>query len=809
MQQITLHMIGNAHLDPVWLWRWPEGFHANKATFAAVLTLMRECDDFVFTSSSAAFYAWLEHHDPAMFAEIKQRVAEGRWQIVGGWWVQPDCNLPSGESFVRHALYGLRYFREKLGVRVTVGYNVDSFGHHAMLPQLLRKSGMDSYVFTRPDPSEQGLPGQVFWWESDDGSQVLAYRIPYEYNSGGQDLAPYIQRVAAEAKHPYNTLMCFYGVGNHGGGPTRENVASIRRWNANPAFPTLVFSTPRLFFDAVLAQHTLLPTVHGELQHHASGCYAAHSGVKRWNRQAEQRLGLAEAWSALAARLGLQPYPTSFEHAWRQVLFNQFHDILAGTSVQDAYDDARDSYGEALAIAARALNDATQAISWNINIPLVEGSTPIVVFNPHAWTSHTAVELDFAAFKPTDGLTDDTGEPVPMQTVRSGSIAGSWRSRLAFAATLPPLGYRVYHVVPHAAVAFAPLAAGETWMENDRLRLEIDPETGFIQRLFDKAHGFEVLRAPARPVVLRDESDTWSHGVYQFNEVIGVFTAHRVQCVEHGSVKTTLRVESSYNQSTLFQEYTMYPGRNIIEVAVTVDWREQWKLLKFSFPLNLHFIRATYEIPYGFIQRPTNGEEEPGQSWVDLSGLARQLDIPYGLSLLNDGKYSFDARGHDLRMTVLRSPLYAHHDPHRPPAGSSHAVVDQGVQHFSYALLPHDNRWEQAATVRHAHELNARPVAIVETYHEGSLPQRQSFLEIDAPNVVVVALKQAEDSDDLIVRCLETQRIACSVTVRLPVWRQSLSADFAPCEIKTFRIHRDSTYTPIETSLMEWDDTSA
>ena len=288
MKHVTLHMIGNAHLDPVWLWRWQEGFQASKATFRSALDLLREHDDFVFTSSSAAFYAWLEQHDPAIFAEIKQRIAEARWQIVGGWWVQPDCNLPGGESFVRQALYGQRYFQSRFGVHATVGYNVDSFGHHAMLPQLLRKSGMDSYVFTRPAPHEKGLPGSVFWWEADDGSRVLAFRILYEYNSWGKHLEPFVRRTMAEAKTPHDTLMCFYGVGNHGGGPTRENLASIRHMNADPAFPNLIFSTPRAFFDALLAQNLPIPTVHDELHHHASGCYAAHSGVKRWNRQAEK-----------------------------------------------------------------------------------------------------------------------------------------------------------------------------------------------------------------------------------------------------------------------------------------------------------------------------------------------------------------------------------------------------------------------------------------------------------------------------------------------------------------------------------------
>ncbi len=327
-----LHMIGNAHIDPVWLWQWQEGFHEVLATFRSALDRMKEYDDFAFVSSSAAFYEWVEKTDPQMFREIKQRVAEGRWQIVGGWWIQPDCNIPGGESFVRHGLYGQRYFKEKFGVTARVGYNVDSFGHNGMLPQILKKSGMDYYVFMRPTPQEKGLPGRLFWWESDDCSRVLTFRIPFEYCTWGKELDKHVRRNANELKAPFNELMCFYGVGNHGGGPTRENIESIKRLNDDPNFPALVFSTPEKFFAEVLAKDLPIQVVHDDLQHHASGCYAAHSGVKQWNRKAENLLMAAEKFSAIAERVTGQPYPCDFDLAWKNVLFNQFHDIMAGTT---------------------------------------------------------------------------------------------------------------------------------------------------------------------------------------------------------------------------------------------------------------------------------------------------------------------------------------------------------------------------------------------------------------------------------------------------------------------------------------------
>ncbi len=805
MKDKTLHMIGNAHLDPVWLWRWQEGFQAAKATFRSALQRMDEYADFAFTSSSAAIYEWIETNDPEMFAAIRARVQEGRWYIAGGWWIQPDCNLPSGESFVRQALYGQRYFKEKLGVTVTVGYNVDSFGHNGMLPQILAKSGTPFYVFTRPETHEKGLPGRVFWWEADDGSRVLAFRIPYEYLSRGKDLESYVRRCMPDLKDPVDDLMCFYGVGNHGGGPTRENIESIYRMQMDPALPTLIFSTPERFFDAVKCSGRAFPVIHDDLQHHASGCYAAHSGIKRWNRQAEHALVTAETFSVLAQRITGQSYPRDFEQGWKDVLFNQFHDILAGTSLEAAYEDARNLYGEALAVAERGLNNAIQSLAWNIRIDEQEGMKPIVVFNPHSWASSANVEVELSDLKGTFSLVDDEGREVPIQDVRPSVVVGGWRKRLSFIASLPSLGYRVYRLVPQQTPASAPaLSASNEVMENERFRLELDPETGYIKSLRDKRREVEVfVGAAARPVVISDSSDTWGHGVYHFQQEVGSFKATEVKLIENGPVKSVMRVKSLYGTSTLVQEFTMYHELSQIDVHVMLDWHEQFAALKLRFPVNLNFIRATYEIPYGHIERPTNGEEEPGQRWIDCSGLTRVTEVPYGLSILNDGKYSFDIRGREMSLTVLRSPIYAHHLPTQPDPAEDYTFIDQGVQHFTYTLLPHEGSWESAGTVRRAAELNQRPVTLVESYHDGNLPLQTSYLYVDSPNVVVSAIKQAEDNDDTIVRCYETDKTATEATLHLPGWSRVIRARFGPCEIKTFRVPRDPDLAVSETNLIE------
>jgi alpha-mannosidase len=800
-----LHMIGNAHIDPVWLWRWQEGFHEVKASFRSALDRLDEYDDFIFVSSSAVFYEWIEKSDPEMFEEIRARVQEGRWEVVGGWWLQPDCNIPTGESYVRQALYGQHYFKEKFGVTARVGYNVDSFGHHGMLPQLLKGSGLDYYVFMRPGPHELGLPGRLFLWESDDGSRVLAFRLPFEYCTWGGDLEHHIRRCASELGEPIDELMCFYGVGNHGGGPTKENIESIKRLNEDPDVPDLVFSSPNRYFEAISPKGWKLPVVHYDLQHHASGCYAAHSGVKRWNRQAENLLLAAEKLSTVAARVTRQPYPQDLARAWKGVLFNQFHDILAGTSLESAYEDARDLYGEAMAIAARALNDATQSLAWSIQLAPEEGARPIVVFNPHAWEVRTGIELEFGRLHESDALFDDEGHELPMQTVQSEATSRG-RNRLLFVAELPPLGYRTYSVAPRATRAsFPAVQASDNVLESERFRLELDPETGWIISLRDKVKELEVFAGPAaKPVVIDDPSDTWGHNVFSFDNVIGAFTARSVKLVEHGPVRSTLRVVSEYGASTLVQDFSLYRELDWIDVRATVNWQERHQMLKLRFPVNVHFMRATFEIPYGHVERFANGEEEPGQSWIDLSGTSRDSGGLYGLSVLNDSKYSFDVMVRDIGMTVLRSPIYAHHIPAEGKPDGHYSFIDQGIQRFRYALLPHEGSWTTAGTVCRALELNQPPISLNTAFHDGPLARRESFLEVDHANIVVSALKQAEDGEAVILRAYETSKNRAKATFRLPKWKRMIEADFGPCEIKTFRIPFDAAEPITETNLLEW-----
>lgn len=801
-----LYMIGNAHLDPVWLWQWQEGFQEVKATFRSALDRMNEYPDFIFTNSSAAYYEWVENNDPRMFEEIKERIKEGRWVIVGGWWVQPDCNTPCGESFVRQGLYGQRYFYEKFKVTAHTGYNVDSFGHNGMLPQILKKSGMDNYVFMRPGRHEKGLPSNTFKWVSADGSGVYAFRIPFEYCTWPKEITSHVERCAGEIKDNDRGIMCFYGVGNHGGGPTKLNIESIHEMNESDEYPALIMASPDTYFNDVRESGAELPVVQGELFHHSSGCYSANSNIKMLNRKAENRLMEAEKFSVISNVLTGQRYPVEeYRRAWKNVLFNQFHDIMAGTSIEPAYDDATESFGYSLNTAAVNMNYAVQAISWNIDIPTEDEMKPIVVFNPHSFPSKAEMEMESASIKEGYALEDERGEEIPMQIVRS-KAAALGRCRICFIADLPAMGYRTYRIIKKDnAKEFDSLYCTDTDFENQFFRVEFDGCSGYIKSFIKKDSNDRMFGGDAAvPVVISDKSDTWSHGVRRFDNVVGYFRAVNVHCVEDGPVRAVIRVESRYGKSSVNQDFTIYDDLDFIKVDTTVDWHEKQSMLKLKFPINLNYCRGSYEIPYGFVEREPDGDEYPMQSWIDFEGSTPGNANIIGLSILNDGKYSYDTDNKVVGLTVLRSPIYANHEPFVPDENLDYAYMDQGIQKFTYALYPHNGSFENAETVRHALEINQRAVALFETYHDGKLGQTGSFISISASNVVVGSMKQAEDgSGDIILRMYETSGMNTDAIIELPMLGRKISAQFAPSEIKTLRIPKDNSLDVYETSMLE------
>ncbi|WP_211267205.1 alpha-mannosidase [Nonomuraea candida] len=810
----TLHMVGNAHLDPVWLWPWQEGYQEARATFWSAIHRMDEYPDFIFTCDQVVLLSWVEESDPELFARIREKVAEGRWVMAGGWWVEPDCNMPSGESFVRQGLYGQRYLKAKFGVTASVGMNVDPFGHNAMLPAILRGQGMDSYCFLRPGPHESELPGTLFWWEAPDGSRVLAYRIPYEYCSPPGEVAGQTEKALGQLDRSLGDLMVFYGVGNHGGGPTRANIESIHRYDRMGTFGELTMSSPRRYFDEMtkrLGEQGLaeLAVWRDDLQHHAAGCYSAHSGIKAWQRRAQAAVLSAERWAAIAGH----DARADLERAWKQVLFNQFHDVLPGSAIEPAYDDARDQLGEAVAGAKRIITRAHNVIARDIAVPEEAGTQPVVVFNPHPWPVTTRVELQYGLAPGGVHVVDAGGAGVPCQRIQPvATTDDKGRGATVFLAALPALGYRLYRLRPgpggHPGGA---LSASERHLENDVLRLDLDPVTGRLSGLLDKRTGVDLLAGAAGPhtQICADPTDTWGHRVVSYDWPGEEMATIGVVLREHGPLRARLRVERAWGRSTLVEELILGAGDDdAVEVRVTLDWRERAHLLKLRFPVGLEGPAATYEIPFAHLTRPVDGAEEPAQSWVDLSGSVNGTRA--GLAVVNNAKHGYDVsppgpgRGPSIGVTVVRSPVYAWHDPRLLDPDGHYSYQDQGTQRFSYLLVPHAGDWRAAGLTRRAALLGSPVRAMLESCHDGPLPAARGYLDDGGGQVMVTAVKLHEDTPrDLVVRAVETTGRAGVATLRIPMAGIRLTADFGPSQIRTFRIPLDDPLAAVETDLLE------
>ncbi|MDR1937113.1 MAG: glycosyl hydrolase-related protein [Tannerellaceae bacterium] len=804
----SFYMIGHGHIDPVWLWPWTEGVSVVHSTFRSALDRMKETPGVVFTASSAQFYQWVADNDPGMLAEIRQRIDEGRWNVVGGWWVEPDMNIPSGEAMARQGLYGQLTLQKLVGRRAVVAFNPDSFGHPGSLPQIIRLQGMDSYVFMRPGPHEKTIPSDLFWWEAPDGSRVLTYRIQDSYNED-RSVRNRIEKILGEAKkQPMTSFMAYYGIGDHGGGPTKINIRSIEELKTEKGAPAVFYSSVDRYFSDMRAKQLNLPTLKDDLQHHAVGCYTAESEIKKNNRLSEAALVTAEKLSTLGSLVWDAEYPKDrFTDAWKQVLFLQFHDSLAGSSLAAHSQDAREGYNYAINIAHRTSALTLQKLEWQIASEDPD-SHYLVVFNPHAWEIRADVEYDLD-YKPTPQVTDDTGKTLPAQWIQGQSVTG--RRRILFNVAIPPLGYRQIRIRKGEKETPAEVKAVDNTLENEYYRIRFSPN-GEIG-VFDKEAAREVFAggtSGCKAVVIDDKSDTWSHSVRSFLKdapeyttrgEIGAFGNAAVKVLETGPYRATIRVVSTYGDSRLTIDWSLSARSRKIDAKVTLDWQEHLKMLKFSFPVDVASPVPTYEIPYGHIVRQPNGDEDPGQRWIDLTG--QRNGNSYGLTLFNDAKYGYDVNGNDLRLSVVRSAPFAHHNPAKLDPEQEYIWMDQGIQTLKLQLVPHGNDWKEINAPRVAEEFIAPPLVAYQGIHGGTMSKSGSYLSIDAPNVIVSAIKKSETGNDVIIRLVETFGKATAATLQFPtVEGLNWQGSFKPCEIKTLRLSTTGGYIK-EVNLLE------
>ena len=772
LKQFTVRAIGNSHIDMAWLWPWTETVEVVRNTFRSALDLMREYPDFKFTMSSARTYEWMQEKYPDLFQEIQQRVKEGRWEVVGGMWVEPDLNMPAGESLVRQILVGKRYFQKNFGVDIHIGWNPDSFGYNWQLPQIYKKSGIDYFVTSKLlwATDYTHFPYRLFWWEAPDGSRLLTY-FPHEYANDfnaeqiTKDFSFYAPSIYGPRLMDAPQMLYLYGVGDHGGGPTRTMLDNANRLRQpTTVFPKVEFTTARDFFADLQKElpHLQVPIWRDELyfEYHR-GVFTTQSETKRRIRRDEDLMLDAEKYASVASLFGRSYPQDEFELAWKNLLFDHFHDIMPGSGIAVNYLEAQRNLEDVARAGNQIMEGAFSEIGSHIN---TQGAgIPIVVFNSLSWPRTEVIEIETqlpAAAKQVEVL-DSAGRRVKSQllTIEPGTS----RAHLLVLTHTPALGYETYFLqaVAKPASSGSSLKAAQDLLENEFLRVRVDPQTGCITSLFDKTSQTEALApsetdsgGPTNSVcgnllqAFRDQPkqwDAWNIDADFEQQHWDLDKADEVKLVENGPLRAVIRVKQHFQNSTFTQDITLYAGVPHVDVKMQADWHEKHILLKVAFPLSAHNDKATFEIPYGSIERPTTRRtpaeqarfEVPAQRWADLS------DSKHGFSLLNDCKYGYDAKGNVLRLSLLRSPEWP--DPH----------ADEGHHVFIYSLYPHAGTWREAQTVRRGYELNSPLIPARASNHQGPLPPEHSFVGLEPDNVVLTAMKKAEDDDSLILRFYE------------------------------------------------------
>ncbi|HOX05447.1 MAG TPA: glycoside hydrolase family 38 C-terminal domain-containing protein [Planctomycetota bacterium] len=832
----TVHLVGHAHIDMNWMWGWPETVAVTNDTFGTVLRLMDEYPEFRFSQSQASVYAIIEQHNPEMLARIKRRVAEGRWEVTASHWVEGDKNLAGGEALCRHLLYTRRYMQELFGLKpedVNIDWSPDTFGHAATVPSYLVRGGVKYLYLHRPGIYLKSKPG-AFWWKAPDGSRVLVRNdMKLGYNGTiGPGIVPHCLAFLRETGA--RDWMFVYGVGDHGGGPTRRDILRGLDMADWPVFPKVEFSTARAFYQRLEAQGAKLPTLDTELNTEFAGCYTTQTLIKKDNRFAECKLADAEAAAALAwAALG-RDYPgAAFTEGWRDTLFSHFHDILPGSGVHDTRTYTHGLFQKTAAATGMIETQALRALAAAVDTsaakagdlsgtpaPMVasglgagvgfasadgridaseqssgQGDRPFVIWNPSSWERREVVEATVWDNCPKNvgtALKDRSfavrgpdGVVRPAQKVKSGDYWGHQYVAVAFPVEVPALGYALYTVFEGEAPAagdavrqtgevhhctYARNERAREGLENDLIRMELDPATGGIRSLVEKASGAELV-SPERPAPALEFAVERPHGMSAWcienagpPEPVQALAMRRKLSGPH---RASLEVDLAVRQSKFTLTYELRAGDPRLHIHLAGVWFERGTpetgvpALALALPLDLADAKARYEIPFGAVGRDLNRREElPALNWAMVTGRSRRGRA--GVVLANDSKHGHSLDGSTLRLTLIRSS----YDPDILPEIGEHQV--------RLMLLPFAGALADSRAVRAGGELN-HPLRTVGTdVHKGKLPEKAALLSVEPANVVLSGFKKAEDSDSLVVRVYETA--GRKTTARLRFDRQVLGA---------------------------------
>jgi alpha-mannosidase len=775
LKQRQIYILGNSHIDVAWLWAIAETKNAMQRTFRSALNLQEHYPELIFNQSTAISYEWMEQEYPELFERIKAAIAANKWELIGGMWVEPDGNLPSGESLIRQILYGQEYFKQKFNREVKIAWLPDTFGFHWQMPQILIKSGFKAFVTQKLMWNDTNkFPHQIFWWEGVDGSRIFTYFS----NELGQGLEPVaIAKYIAnqEQKHHNLETAWLYGVGDHGGGPTADMLNMGRKWADLPLFFTIKSSPLEQFILGLQSRLSVdLPVWQDELylEFHR-GTFTSKADQKYQNRQLEIMIGNAEKYSAIASLVNNIPYPQEqIEIAWKGLLLNQFHDILTGTSIPQVFADADRTWQELRTICDRLFSGKPCKSS-----KILENSN-IQVWNFLNWSRS--------------------------QLVRLADNSIYWL------ADIPSFGFTDFKSVAICETnQFLNIRSDREYfyLENNFIRVEISLQTGAIAQIFDKRSQLSILKSASEIQFFADKGqywDAWNIDPDYESKKLESTTLQSITITENCSLLVSLTIIQKFRNSTFIQEIQLTAFEAFVTIKNWVDWQEEHILVKVAFPINWRSPYATYEIPMATIERSTLSEtseakakwEVPAQYWADIA------DSNLGLAILNDSKYGYDAKPDCLRLTLLRSPNW------------SCPNSDRGNHQFTYRLVPHHGNWRDANIVQLAQELN-NPLVLTESQiPESQILKSQNYLQVSNSNIILSAFKRSQDHSGWIMRFYEAHGQTTITNIQLltglgelkSIWEcdlmeakqhllsmdfskvNSLNVTFQPYEIKTFWI---------------------
>lgn len=797
------HIMGHAHLDMAWLWPLAETWEVGERTFGSVINLQQEFPDLKFGHTSPILYEWIENHRPDLFQQIQEAVTHQSWELLGGMWVEPEVNLISGESLVRQLLYGQKYFQEKFGIISKVAWLPDSFGFSWQLPQLCEQAGIEYFVTGKLHWNDSTkFPLGAFWWESPDGTKIFTAMSPPNV-AGVMDTNPITMvnyAVNWEKQTGLQDSFWLPGVGDHGGGPSRDMWKVKHRWQHSDFFPQINTTTAFDYFSNIknqlLNKSENIPLWQNELylEFHR-GCYTIHADQKQQNRRCEGLLYEAEIWSSIASIIHQYSYPKDeLEKAWKQVLLNQFHDILPGTSIPQVFVDANQAWDSVQKITQQIIDEALAAIASQINVSQApqENAKPIVIFNSLNWMRSEVIYYPIESNNYE--IYDLDGNLLPSQITFDHQFC-------FLASNIPSLGYRVFWLCPRKKLELLvkDKKNSEFILENNYIKVKINPQTGEIDSIFDKNNHKEILQSSGNQLQFFEDKgqywDAWNidpdYAQYPLPNAI----LKSIEILESGPIQQKIRVIKQFNQSEFCQDYCLGINSPILKIITQVNWQESHVLVKAAFPLNLESDQIYYEIPCAAIARLTRPEtlaekakwEVPALQWADLSDIEQN----YGVSLLNDSKYGYDGQPSQLRLTLLRSAEWP--DPQ----------ADKGLHQFTYSIYPHLGTWKTAKTVQRGYELNRplRVFSLTETSSQNSLPTVYQFLKFNGDNLCLMALKQAEFyQHSWILRVYECEgkpvefklennlNFAIAETVNLLEQTANLITEIHPWKIASFRL---------------------